>query len=173
MKPKAVLKTIFILLLSTQSFCVSQMQAQNCGDEGYSQFDFWIGDWEVYKPGTDTMLGRNNIKKIAGGCALLENWTGNSGFKGQSINTHHPESDMWRQRWVDQTGQVIDFEGKEGENSMHFHALTVSYSDSLFHRMTYHYLPDRDEVIQVWEQKKSKSKQKWLTVFEGLYKRAE
>ena len=80
--------------------------------EGYSQanfpcmtnpkareFDFWIGDWEVYVTGTQTYSGHNKIERVSGGCALLENWKSNSS-EGKSLNFIDPLSGTWKQMWV-------------------------------------------------------------------------
>jgi hypothetical protein len=50
------------------------------------QFDFWIGDWDVTTQG-GTSVGSSVIQSVSGGCALLENWTGNRGGHGKSLNT--------------------------------------------------------------------------------------
>ena len=53
------------------------------------EFDFWVGDWDVYQAGTNTLVGRNVIQIIADGCGLLENWTnlGNPVTASQSTVT--------------------------------------------------------------------------------------
>ena len=69
-------------------FCLlpgNSLLGQNCQSEGYNQFDFWVGKWEVYRPGTEILLGRNHIKKIAKGCAILENWTGKRSKKAAAL----------------------------------------------------------------------------------------
>jgi hypothetical protein len=63
------------------------------------EFDFWIGDWEVYVTGTQTYAGHNKIEMVSGGCALLENWKSNSS-EGKSLNFIDPLSGKWKQTWV-------------------------------------------------------------------------
>jgi hypothetical protein len=160
----------FFLLVSSIFIAISSLSGQYCEGKGYRQFDFWKGKWEVYRPGTDTLLGRNEIKTIAKGCALLENWTGQSGFKGQSINTYDQHKDLWRQRWVDQTGQVIDFEGSAGKYFVELRAMTKEPGeDSLFHLMTYEFDPEKQEILQIWKQKTAEKE--WSVVFRGQYKK--
>ena len=53
------------------------------------QFDFWIGDWEVYNNlYPNHRVGTSKIESISGGCSILENWeafqTANSG-KSQKL----------------------------------------------------------------------------------------
>ncbi|HET7704523.1 MAG TPA: hypothetical protein VFM36_00410, partial [Thermoanaerobaculia bacterium] len=49
--------------------------AAPCDRPEHRQFDFWAGEWTVTTPDGKT-AGTNRITKIAGGCALLEEWTG-------------------------------------------------------------------------------------------------
>lgn len=39
-----------------------------------SQFDFWVGEWDVIVKGKPA--GVNRIEKILNGCVLQENWKG-------------------------------------------------------------------------------------------------
>ncbi len=63
------------------------------------EFDFWIGDWDVYVTGTKTFAGHNKIEMISGGCALLENWESKAS-NGKSINFIDPVTQTWKQTWV-------------------------------------------------------------------------
>ena len=63
------------------------------------EFDFWIGEWDVYAAGTKQVVGHSLIQLIAGGCALLENWD-SPGSNGKSINFIDPVSNKWKQSWA-------------------------------------------------------------------------
>ncbi|MEO8772498.1 MAG: tetratricopeptide repeat protein [Ferruginibacter sp.] len=63
------------------------------------EFDFWIGDWDVFVTGTKTFAGHNTILKISSGCALLENWE-SSASNGKSINYIDPITNKWKQAWA-------------------------------------------------------------------------
>ena len=63
------------------------------------QFDFWIGDWDVYTPAKQ-LAGTNSIQKILGGCVLLENWEGSLGGSGKSMNWYNVQAGYWQQTWV-------------------------------------------------------------------------
>ena len=53
------MKKIFLLLfiLSSQFF-TAQTQDKKL-HEKYHEFDFWLGNWDVYKFGTDTVAGKS------------------------------------------------------------------------------------------------------------------
>lgn len=85
--------------------------AAACTTPEHSQFDFWLGYWEVYRTGTDRMVGRNQIEKLYDGCAIRESWTPLTGAGGSSLNTYRDDEKMWRQTWVDGSNSHADFRG--------------------------------------------------------------
>ncbi|CAN5408274.1 hypothetical protein BH09BAC6_BH09BAC6_21460 [soil metagenome] len=71
------------------------------GNPKAREFDFWEGEWNVFVTGTNTVAGHSVIQVIAGGCAILENWTSNNGFNnGKSINFIDPVTNKWKQSWA-------------------------------------------------------------------------
>jgi len=85
-------------------------------------FDFWVGEWEVYVTGTSNLAGHSKIEKIAGDCAILENWTSTAGnFNGKSINFYNSQTLKWEQHWVGSAGGYQKFEhGEYKDSAMHF-----------------------------------------------------
>ena len=47
---------------------------------------------------------------MLGGAALVERWTGASGDRGTSLNRYDRRTVTWRQTWVDDQGDVVEFE---------------------------------------------------------------
>lgn len=74
-----------------------------CSSPEYRQFDFWIGDWDVYNP-SGQKVGENTIENILGGCVLYEDWTGAGGGAGRSFNRWDPATETWNQHWVNSSG---------------------------------------------------------------------
>lgn len=62
------------------------------------EFDFWIGEWDVYVTGTKQLAGHSLIQMISGGCAILENWD-SPASTGKSINFIEPVTNKWKQSW--------------------------------------------------------------------------
>ena len=58
---------------------------QPCSAPQHRQFDYWIGEWDVHDP-SGKRVGENRITRIHNGCALLEEWRGNGGVTGSSLN---------------------------------------------------------------------------------------
>lgn len=85
------------------------------------EFDFWVGDWDVYQAGTNIYAGHSLVELIAGGCALLENWD-SSNSTGKSINFIDPVTNKWKQSWAGSySGGIQEFVNGEYKNgAMHF-----------------------------------------------------
>jgi hypothetical protein len=64
----------------------------------HRELDFWVGEWEVRAP-QGYLVGTSSIQNLAEGCIILENWTGNLGHGGKSINFYDGEKEAWRQVW--------------------------------------------------------------------------
>jgi tetratricopeptide (TPR) repeat protein len=67
-------------------------------------FDFWIGDWNCYRNGTQILSGYSHIESIAGECAILENYTSVQGYTGKSFNFYDTIRGKWEQDWIGSGG---------------------------------------------------------------------
>lgn len=86
-------------------------QPPRCVAAEHRQFDFWVGNWDVYQTGTDRRVGRNLIESLYNGCAIRENWAPLGGGSGGSLNSWLPGERKWRQTWVDSSNSYAVFEG--------------------------------------------------------------
>ena len=110
---------LFLPLLFTTFQLVAQGQNDGfCAAPEYRQFDFWIGEWDVFANGK--LVGTNKIEPILGGCTLMENWVGKGRSRGHSFNTYNQATEKWEQTWVDNSGSVIHFYGTYADNKMSF-----------------------------------------------------
>lgn len=86
-----------------------------CSDLGYTQLDFWVGDWVVEWDGPNgtTQSGRNVIAKTLGGCAIDERFQTDTPppFVGRSLSTYAAARGLWLQTWMDNAGGYYVFEG--------------------------------------------------------------
>jgi hypothetical protein len=83
------------------------------------QFDFWVGDWEVFDT-RGTRTGTSHVERSLDGCLIIENWEARLGDKGKSFNTYNPGTHKWQQYWVSSTGGVTFYEGEFKDGSMRF-----------------------------------------------------
>jgi hypothetical protein len=81
-----------------------------CSGPEHRQFDFWIGEWDVTRPG-GAAAGTNRITSILGGCVLHESWKAANGpHAGQSFNIFGRDG-RWHQTWVDNGGLLLELVG--------------------------------------------------------------
>jgi hypothetical protein len=78
-------------------------------DPPFRSFDFWVGSWEA-RTDDGVLQGNNRIERVLGGAALVERWTGATGYRGMSLNRYDRGTATWRQTWVDDQGDVVEFE---------------------------------------------------------------
>ena len=93
---------------------------QACRAAGYHDFDFWIGQWDVRGP-AGGLAGTNVVKSRVGGCVVEENWVGNGGGFGRSLNAYDAASGKWSQMWVGSNGcanNVIIIDDGSAENGV-------------------------------------------------------
>jgi len=148
-----------------------------CPAEGvFDDFDFWLGEWNVYAPGLDGQYaGMNVLTKVNGGCLIFEDWASVTGGGGDSMNFYDPLAGAWRQVWVS-SGIVIDYTGGLDENG------TMLLEGEIF----YHNLPEENQrapfrgmwtpqpdgtVIQHFQQQGANGE--WADWFIGHYIRIE
>jgi len=85
-------------------------------DVHYQDFDFWLGDWDVYD-GKGNLVGKNLIEKKFTNCLITESWQSSSNTPGFSMNYYNPVTKKWTQKWVS-NGAVIEYSGNIVDGSM-------------------------------------------------------
>ncbi len=109
------------------------------GDPDHRAFDFFIGRWRAATP-DGVVVGANHVESTLGGAALIERWTSVNGYQGTSLNRLDPVTGTWRQTWVDDQGDVIEFvDGRVDDGAMQF----VAHGEGIERRLTFfHQGPD-------------------------------
>ena len=108
------MKKILLLFLSIVAGHILHAQRIPCSaDPVYRQFDFWIGEWEVYGK-NNKKAGDSKIDLILDSCVILENWTSLNPsntfhYAGKSFNAYKSTTEQWQQTWVDNAGGTIEF----------------------------------------------------------------
>lgn len=142
----------------------------NCCATDYKQFDFWIGDWDVFNT-KGVKVGENNIVSLQDSCILQENWkSGNQ--TGTSYNFYNNTDSSWNQIYVDNGGNVLELKGnlKNGKMVLESKKLKSTKGDfNYFNRITWT-KDSLGNVSQIWNI--VDDKEKILQVaFDGIYKR--
>lgn len=160
-----------LIVCAMSMTCVSVADAQpkpSCSDERSHQFDFWIGDWEVYSG--DTLQGHNRIEPILDGCVLQENWVGAQGSAGSSFNFFNPQTGRWQQFWVWRNGTTLDLQGAFADGRMVLEGQSQTRDGKTVQNRITWYDNDDGTVRQHWEVSPD-SGETWSTAFDGLYRK--
>ncbi len=88
-----------------------------CAAPQASQFDFWLGDWNLTY--NDTLHATNHIEKIMGGCTVQENFHDpNGNYNGKSWSVYNKNYNQWQQTWIDNQGGYVALTGGMQGDSM-------------------------------------------------------
>lgn len=82
-----------------------------CTAPEHRQFDFWVGEWDVFPTGQDKQVATSRIEKLYDGCAIRENWMPLGGRAGGSLNNFVAEEGRWHQTWLSAANARVDFHG--------------------------------------------------------------
>jgi len=136
-----------------------------------SQFDFWLGRWEV-RDIDGTLIGYDTITKRDGDCSLLEQWERRSGSTGTSLSFFVPSRGQWRHVWTGSGGTVVELAGglnDAGEMHMEGTLEYVEPEQVVAFRATWTPLGD-GRVRQRMEQFDLVA-QGWVVWFDGVFRR--
>lgn len=90
-----------------------------CKEPAYRQFDFWIGDWDVFEIGHPTIVAAHaRVELILNGCVLHEIYEDLDGHNGESFSLYDATRKTWHQSWVNDSGYLLTIEGHLREKSM-------------------------------------------------------
>ena len=96
----------------------AQRVAPPCGSDEHRQFDFWVGEWDVFPTGKDNQVASSKIERLYGGCVIRENWMPIKGAPGGSINSYDAGDKIWRQTWADAGNSWVEFTGGYANGAM-------------------------------------------------------
>ena len=160
---------LFLFILSIH-FAHSQTQKIPCDTEKHNEFNFWVGDWNVYDV-SGKLIGTNNILKMQSNCVMQENWESKvSASRGTSYNYVNLVDKSWNQVWIDNSGFSLVLKGNLKNGSMILKSeLVKNQQGEYYNRVTW--TPNKDgSVTQRWEliSKEGKVIQE---AFRGIYKK--
>jgi hypothetical protein len=138
-------------------------------DSRYSEFDFWLGTWDVYVNGTKA--GENTITKEEGGCLVLEKWTGAKGGTGQSYNFFNPDTEEWRQVWVSKNMMIDYTGGLTDDGSMELIGDITFFHNKKSSRFLGRWTLQEDGTVRQYFEQFDEEKGKMVPVFTGIYHR--
>lgn len=168
---------VMIILAVTLSIAVTHAQVteEPCSSPEASQFDFWVGKWQLDWKDPDGTIknGTNAVNKILGSCVIEENFTsGDSTFFGKSVSVYNPAKKLWQQTWVDNGGAYMDFTGgMEGNNMVLQRIVTNKEGKQIIQRMVFTDIT-KDSFTWNWESSRDNGAT-WAQNWQIMYTRKQ
>jgi len=110
---------LFATTLLVYCAVAQQPAAPPCAAPEFRQFDFWVGEWDLSWPASETSggkpgRGKNRIEIAHDNCVILERFDGTPSMqlRGTSLSTFNTQTRKWQQTWVDNFGSYLDFAGE-------------------------------------------------------------
>lgn len=161
------------LFLLPLSLLAQSVNTCACCTPEARQFDFWIGEWETFKP-DGKLAGKNKIVVMQDSCVLQENWTSSGGaYTGTSYNFYNVRTKKWQQLWLDNQGGYLQLTGElvNGNMVLQSEKLANGKGQIQIDRITW--TPNKDGTVrQHWEASTDDGKT-WTTAFDGFYKKVK
>lgn len=164
---RTALACLFLISLTNCTLA----QAQPCSDSSFRDFDFWVGQWDVYDNSTGNLAGSNTIEPLEQGCGLMESWTGAGGSTGVSINYFNPVRNEWRQLWVSAGQYAIDIAGGLANDSMVLSGELYNYANGESYDFRGTWTPNADGSVRQFFEQFNPDNQSWEPWFDGRYER--
>ncbi len=148
-----------------------------CSAPEFRQLDFWVGDWNLwYDQGPNKPKGtaHNSITKDEyGACVITERFS-MPGFTGTSLSIFHKGTGLWRQTWVDDSGNYFDLAGgpaPEGADfDFYLEQVHPKGMTSRHLRMIWQ-IKDEDNLVWRWQGRKT-DQEDWQDLWVLYYERA-
>ncbi|MBZ5538759.1 MAG: hypothetical protein LAO31_22665 [Acidobacteriia bacterium] len=137
------------------------------------QFDFWVGDWNVFMTGGEVPAGSSKIELILGDCVVLENWSGRSGGSGKSFNIYNKNEKRWEQTWVDASGSAIFFFGQLKDGVMDYYTADVPQPDGTHLRRHLQFFNQGHDKVRQFSQGSTDGGKTWTVEYDLTYLRAK
>lgn len=135
------------------------------------QFDFWIGNWDVFTT-QGQKAGTNVIEVFAEGCSLMENWTATGGGNGKSINYYDASTQKWYQHWIGSGGGAVRYSGGFKNGSLVYEAETLGANGKkLLNRLTFS--KNEDNTVRQFGEISNDDGKTWTLSFDFKYVKAK
>jgi hypothetical protein len=131
------------------------------------QLDFWLGDWEVRSP-EGTVAGQNSITVENTDCWIHEHWNGGLGGAGESFNYYNATTRRWHQTWVDDQGEIAEFDGAFKDGAMRLEGYRQGPGQSRVPaRLTL--TPNQDGTVRQLGENSTDGGKTWTVLYDFIY----
>jgi len=166
-------KDRLFLLFSIAILLNKSVYSQEIGCDslaGFNEFDFWVGEWEIFDITGATKVGESSIEKMESGCMIMENWVSADKATGTGLNYFNPVTLEWRQVWVSSNRYSIDIVGGIRAGAMVLEGSIYNFAGAVWDfRGTW--TPKEEGSVHQFLEQYNHNSQKWDPWFYGIYKK--
>lgn len=109
---KVIMISILLLCATDAGLAAVELpKSASCATPEYREFDFWVGDWDVFENDATTKVAHVRVDRVLDDCVLREQYEDDTGLKGQSLSSYDASRKVWHQSWVTNRGQALAMEG--------------------------------------------------------------
>lgn len=111
------------------------LHAPPCDTPEHHQFDFWLGEWQVFDAATGTLVAIDRVQKREEGCIVEQNMTfltdmyrrPGAPFRLSGLSVNRYDGEAWLELWADNQWGAIAMRGtQERAGYMVFTTITPS-----------------------------------------------
>jgi hypothetical protein len=146
----------------------SESQVFVCADDAARQFDFLLGDWTVTASGSNDVLSKVKVTRVADGCGLLESVTPVRGVGAESLVTYDTGATLWHWDQVSGDGSILSLQGGLQNGEMVMEGDESGASKHMLVRITW--AANGDSIHEAAE--RSPDGRVWNAWFERDFRRA-
>jgi hypothetical protein len=159
-----------LLLAAITAGAPGSAAPSRCAAPEYRQFDFWAGDWDAYDADdTSKPAARVRVDSILDGCALREDYRGDNGLIGQSLNIYDAVRRVWHQSWVTNRGQLLVLEGELRDGRMTLRATEATAAGPVLWEGVW--IPQPDGGVRETAKTSSDGGKTWKPAFDMLFRK--
>ena len=74
-RTSAAIALAVVAVLSSRRSWPADSASAPCDSPQHHQFDFWVGDWQVFDARTNQLVGFDRVEKHSRGCIVQQNLT--------------------------------------------------------------------------------------------------
>ena len=158
-------------VLGARRHAVAPAPAPTCTRPEYHQFDFFLGDWDVYDVGASTVKAHNAVTRMLAGCAVREVYRRADGYAGESFSMYDAPRGRWHQSWVTNRGELLLLDGglKDGTMVLTGSEAAANGAASLIRGV---WLPEDDGSVRETAKRSTDGGKSWTPEFDIVMRRA-
>ncbi len=120
----ALLVSAFLPASAATPPAAAQTPTSPCDTPQHHQFDYWVGDWQVFDATNNQLVAVDHVEKHSAGCIVQQNLTfitdmyrrDGVGYRLAGIGVNRFDGERWLQLWADNQWGAIALRGAPDEH---------------------------------------------------------